>query len=431
MSMKKTYTMFCFLVALLSMTFPVSDAQGAGFGIFTQGASGLGQADAIIAHGDTPSAMFLNPALINQLPGTQLEAGTTLLMPSRKFTSSLTGNSFQAESEIFYPSTVFLTHRFSETVSAGIGIFSPFGLGTVWPDNGEGRYIATKSEMKTFNFNPVVSVKVTPDITFAVGADYVVLDAKLEKKVNLSALGLPDASQRFRTRGTNDGWGYNLGALIDLGKGVSAGASYRSGIPVDISGTVHHDLPAQAPAQLMALFPEATGKTTIKLPQQFNAGIAYRGLAPLTIEAGMRWEGWHSFKELRIDLDQPVAGNTFTVSPRNWKDTYSFMVGGKYDLNPKVALLAGYLYSGNPVPDDTFEPAIPDANVHLFCLGTDITYRNVKISVAYGYQKYQTRRKNNTIDDNPFDGVDNAAASAGGAYRSGINILAISLTYAF
>ena len=428
--MKKMNRLLWSMIVMAGVAWSGSDAFGSGFAIFTQGASELGQADANTAHGDAPSAMFLNPALISTFQGTQLEAGTTLLIPSREATSFFSGDSFETESKVFFPSTLFATHRFSDTISAGIGIFSPFGLGTDWPGNWEGRYIATKSDMKTLNFNPVVSVRVTPDITLAAGVDYLILDATLEKQVNLSSLGLPDAHQKFETTGTNDGWGYNFGALFDLGRGVSVGVAYRSSILVGITGEVHHDLPVASP-QLAALFPDATVKTSIRLPQQFNAGIAYKGLAPLTVEAGMRWEGWHSFKDLRIDLNPPVAGNSFSLSPRNWKDTYSFMVGGRYDLNRSVALLAGYLYSGNPVPDNTFEPAIPDANVQLFCAGAEATYNKVKFSVAYAYQKYQNRTKNNAIDDNPFDGAVNSATAVNGLYRSHINMVGVSVSYAF
>ncbi len=418
------------VIGILAVVSAASGAYASGFAIFTQGASELGQADANTAHGDMPSAMFLNPALINQFQGTQLEIGTTLLIPSRESTSSFSGDSFKTDSKVFFPSTFFATHRISDTVSAGIGIFSPFGLGTDWPGNWEGRYIATKSEMKTFNFNPVVSVRVTPHITLAAGVEYLILDATLEKQVNLSALGLPDAHQKFETGGTNDGWGYNLGALFDLGRDVSVGVAYRSSILVGIAGEVHHDLPVASP-QLAALFPDAAGKTSIRFPQQFNAGIAYKGFAPLTVEVGMRWEGWHSFKDLRINLDPPVAGNPYSLSPRNWKDTYSFMAGGRYDLNRNIALLAGYLYSGNPVPDDTFEPAIPDANVHLFCAGTEVHYGKLTFSAAYAYQKYQNRTKNNAIDDNPFDGTVNSATAVNGPYRSHINIVGLSMSYAF
>lgn len=402
--------------------FNTLDALSSGFAIYTQGASSLGQGAATIAHSDDPSAIFFNPALINKLEGTQIQLGTTLLFPNRKF-ESLSGKTFKTKSEVFYPSTLFITNKFNDKVSAGLGIFNPFGLGTKWPDDWEGRYIATNSEMQTYNINPVVSLQITPEIAVAAGLNFLLLDATLEKKINLPALyGFThDGGQKFK--GDGSGVGYNLGILIEPHKDISVGASYRSEIKVDVDGKVTHVLPEGDP---LVLFPNTAGKTEITLPQQVHAGIYYRGFYPLTLEAGLRWEGWSSFKELRINLDQPVANQTTSITPRNWKDTYSVNLGAKYQMNESVDLLAGYLYSGNPVPDSTFEPAIPDANTHLFTVGTSIKQKRFKIDLAYGYQKLQDRNKNNSIGD-PITG----GFRANGEYKSDLHMAGISLTYRF
>lgn len=407
-----------------------SNVYGSGFAVYTQGASALGQADAVIAHVDDPSAIFFNPALINKLEGTQIELGTTLLFPSHEFKSAATGNSFRTESEVFYPPTVFITHKFNDKISAGLGIFSPFGLGVNWGNSWEGRYIATDSEMITFNINPVVSYKVTPDFTFAAGVDFLLLDTTLKKSLNLSGLasavpslglpaGLPDGRQKFK--GDGHGVGYNFGILYDVNKDISFGASYRSEIKVDIDGDSTFTLPSPS---LGVLFPNTSGNSHITLPRVVQAGVAYKGFNRLTLETGMRWEGWSSFKELRINLDKPVLGSTTSITEKSWHDTYSANLGAKYQLNDTVALLAGYLYGGNPVPDKTFDPVVPDATTHLFTVGTNIKYKNMRIDLAYGYQLLEGRSKNNTVADplNPFN-------NANGRYNTDIHLFGISLTY--
>src|SRR3989338_2190461 len=132
MNQKKLWKYLAALVFVFLSFCTISNAFGSGFAIFTQGASALGQANAVIAHADDPSAIFFNPALINKLEGTQIELGKTLLFPSPEFKSAATGNSFRTESEVFYPPTVFVTYKFNDTISAGLGIFSPFGLGINW-----------------------------------------------------------------------------------------------------------------------------------------------------------------------------------------------------------------------------------------------------------------------------------------------------------
>ncbi len=145
----------------------------------------------------------------------------------------------------------------------------------------------------------------------------------------------------------------------------------------------------------------------------------------------VRWEGWSSYKELKLNLDQPVLGYTTLVTPKNWKDTYSFLFGAKYKLTDSLSILAGYLYSGNPIPDYTFEPTIPDANTHLFTTGISYKKKNFNFDIAYAYQKLQNRKKNNSIDDNPLDGILTPQTAANGTYKSALHMIGMSFTYKF
>ena len=409
---------------------------GSGFAIDTQGASSLAQGAATIAHTDYASAIFFNPALLNKLEGTQIEIGTTLFFPSIKFKSDITGKTFKIKTEIDYAETFFVTHKFNDKISAGIGVFNPFGLETAWPDDWEGRYIATKSELQTFNINPAVSYQITPYIAVSAGLDVLLLDAIMEKKINLSGLlgfPVPDGEQKLDGDGT--GLGYNLGILLEPHKDVAIGASYRSKIKVDVEGKVSHDIPHSIPSpyreEIQVALPNTSATTDIVLPQQAYIGVYYKGFDPLTFEIATRWEGWSSYDSFKIHFDKPVADSTSSVLGKNWKDTYSYNIGVKYQLNESVAFLAGYLYSENPVPDETFEPSVPDADAHQFSIGTDIKFNKLRLALAYAYQKWQGRNKHNAIDDNPNDGVFNSETSANGEYRSEVHVIGISLNYRF
>ncbi len=142
----------------------------------------------------------------------------------------------------------------------------------------------------------------------------------------------------------------------------------------------------------------------------------------------MRWEGWSSYDRLRIKFSNPILFQPQLDDPKNWKDTYSANIGAKYQLKDSMALLAGYLYSGNPVPDKTFEPSIPDANAHLFTLGTSIKHKKLKFDLAYGYQKLEDRKKENNITD-PITQLPDF--SANGRYKSHLHMIGVSLTYIF
>jgi long-chain fatty acid transport protein len=406
------YAKRIFSAVTLFFLLSATTASGSGFGIFTQGASALGQANAVVAGTEDPSTVFFNPALINKLPGTRFEIGTTLVYPDREFVSAATGERFTGESDIFFPSTFYLTHSFNEKLGFGFGFFNPFGLGTDWGETWEGRYLATKSEIKTYAFNPTMSYRVLPRVSLAAGVTYLYLDATLEKKLNLSGLGLPDGHQTFS--GDGDGYGYNFGLQADITNDISFGVSYRSKIDVDVDGDVTFGLPSPA---LASFFPNMRGRTELTLPQQLTAGLSYKPVERVRIEAGIRWEDWRSFEELRITVD----GQTVEQQAKNWKDTYAFNVGVRYKWSDTVALLAGYLYSENAVPDETFEPSVPDADTHLFTVGTDLTFGAFKLAASYGYQMMESRQKANMV----------GGGLANGSYESDLHLFGVSIGYRF
>jgi long-chain fatty acid transport protein len=87
---------------------------------------------------------------------------------------------------------------------------------------------------------------------------------------------------------------------------------------------------------------------------------------------------WSSFD----NLDVRLSNGAVLPFPQNWKDTYVWYAGTEYKwrrpaLFPswEVAARGGYWYSRTPVPDETFTPAVPDANNHTISVGLGIQCR--------------------------------------------------------
>jgi long-chain fatty acid transport protein len=439
--MKKLVLLWC------CMVLSAGSAWASGFGVFTQGASALGQANAVIARPVGPSSLYFNPALLNDVPGRQLEVGTTGVYADRKVRLD-SGGTEKGKGGWEFPSTLYYTQQINDTVAAGIGVFFPFGLSTEWDANYEGRYLGTYGDVFSININPAVSFRAKDKLSLAAGFNLLYLDANLKKKINQTAVyvitdqlrqisgeapldplegPLEDIGQRFE----GDGWGvgYNLGALYKLTDKVSIGATYRSHIDVTVDGDATF---SGVNDNLANLFPNTGGKADIRLPQQATAGVAVQALDNLTVEAGVRWEDWGSTKELRVNLDQRVFFENADVTERDWKSTWSYNIGGQYRLSETLALNAGYLYGKNAVPDHTFEPLIPDTDAHLFTLGTDLTFGAWTVSGAFGYEHHESRRKANTLGDLPGSLLAGQPVStANGVYQTDIYLLGLSLGYRF
>ncbi len=424
-------------------------ALAAGYGVFTQGASGLGQANAVVAHTTGPSSVYFNPALINDVPGTQVEVGTTAIYADREI-DLVSGGNEEADTEWNVPSTFYLTHELNEQLTAGLGVFFPFGLSNKWDEDYEGRYIGTEAELFTTNINPVISWRVNKRVSLAAGVSAIYLDSTLKSKVNQTAaylmlqnLGAPlpplaaplnDIEQKFE--GDDWGFGYNLGLLFKLTDTLSFGAAYRSEVEFDIDGA---DVKLTGVSPLLSsAFPNTKGDANVDLPQQAVAAVAAQLTENLVMEIGLRWEDWDSTDELRVELETPVFFQTSQTIPRDWQSTWTYNIGGQYQLTETMALNAGYLYGQNAVPGSTFEPLIPDSDAHLFCLGTDFSVGQWVVSGSFGYEYRETRDKENNIGDSLGSAVASGVAgesvvigTANGEYDTSIYLFALSVGYRF
>jgi len=397
-----------FMLFFFSLLTSAATTLASGFAVYTQDAEALGQANAATAHTDSPSTIFFNPALMNTLEGTRIEIGSTAISPNRRFNSDATGTDMKSEDEAHFPSSLYLTHTVTPTLSAGIGVFNPFGLGSKWPEHWEGRFITTESQLSTYTVNPVLSWQVNPRLALAAGIDYLYLDTCLKSHRMVGPL---EGCQAFS--GSGSAWGFNLALAIDLSPDWTLGVSYRSRFDVDIKGDLNLRVPT---------LPELNykGSTQITLPSQLTAGLAWQVTPQLTVELGVRWEEWSTFDQLALKLQgAPIAD---PLIPRKWDNAYGFNIGARYRLSDRWALMGGYLYEINPVPEETFEPAIPDADTHIVAFGVGWQQAHWKLAAACALQMERDRDKQNAI------GVP---AAASGVYEAVLPMLSLSVTYRF
>lgn len=439
--MKKTV----FITALFSLF--AGSAFASGFGVFTQGASGLGQANAVVAHPVGPSSLYFNPALLNDISGRQIEIGTTGIYADRTIQLD-SGSSEDSEDGWNFPSNFYYTHQVNEKLSTGFGLFFPFGMSTEWDDNYEGRYLGTSGEMTTLNINPVISYRLNDKLSVAVGFSLLYLNTTLEKKINQTAAytitdlqlsggvggalpaltgPLSDVDQHF----DGEGWGhgFNLGILYKPTDYISIGATYRSHIDIDVEGQATFN---NVDPLLTKVISDTDGNADVRLPAQATAGIAFTPDDALVIEIGVRWEGWSSTDELKVDLDYPVLGQTSEIVPRDWKSTWSYNLGGQYQINESFSISAGYLFGENAVPGSTFEPLIPDTDAHLFTLGVGWKTGAWTINGAFGYEHHDSRKKDNALGD-PLGSILAGAptGTASGTYEADIYLSSLSVVYQF
>ncbi|MDP2045297.1 MAG: outer membrane protein transport protein, partial [Deltaproteobacteria bacterium] len=234
-----------------------SGAWGAGFALVQQGTAAMGQGNAFVAEANDASAIFYNPAGLNQIKRAQVYQGSFFNYPDREFSGG--GQDSQTNHRIYRSLTAYVAIPVHERVVLGLGFFSPFGMGTAWPPTWAGRYITTFSSLHTYNLNPVVSVKVLDNLSLAAGFNVLWSQVRLKRKTPL-VLGGRAVDGEIELTGAGTGAGYNLGVHYEPWSGLKLGVAYRSKIEVNHIGSLNTGLPVPVPG------PNSEGRANIVYP---------------------------------------------------------------------------------------------------------------------------------------------------------------------
>jgi len=441
---KKVLMVTLSVVVLLSLN---PSANGAGFLIYEHGAAAMAMGGAFIGLANNPTAIFHNPAGLAWLDGTQISLGTTLITSK----SSLelpnwpdpTYQTVDQESQWFYPSTFYISHKFSDRITAGFGFFSPYGLGTKWPKDYPLKYIATKDDMKTFFFNPAVAIKLSEEFSLAFGVSYIraTLTFELVEHVDLAdaipglPIGLLAYDVPITLKASGNGWGLNAGAMYK-GENFSVGLNWRGGFKVKFDGDLDLDTSGvQIPApynQLIPAFPtEGTASTSFNFPQIFGLGFAFNLSQSVLFTADFHMVFWSCYDEFIVDVD--VLGFKDKIVEEHWENSMLFRGGLQYNLNESFSLRVGALYDQTPQPEKYMDPILPDANRWAVTGGFGYKTGSFVINVAYQYEVFSDRTSpNRSILPYQVEVFPGTFINLGeGTYSNIAHLIGISLGYNF
>ncbi len=407
-------------------------SHGAGFLIYEHGAAAMAMGGAFVALANNPSAVFHNPAGIAFLEGTQISLGTTLITSNTSLELTNLATTVDAVSQWFYPSNFYISHKMNDRVVVGFGFFSPYGLGTKWPEDYALRFIATEDDMKTFFFNPVVAVKLDENFSVSVGISYIYSTLELDR-VNLADLrALPGGDiydLPVTVKGNGDAFGLNAGVLY-RGDNFSLGFNWRGGFDLNFEGDLNMHLDKSnipVPFQAFVPFTEADISTTFHIPHILGFGAAFNLTESLIFTADVHYVLWSSFDEFVMEVDNPDPYPDETEEfPENWKDSYVLRGGFQYMVNENFALRAGFLYDKTPQPVETMDPLLPDANRWAVTGGFGYKSGNFVIDVAYQYEPFQDR-----TSENRSILVQSGINFGRGTYKTTAHLFGISIGFVF
>ena len=285
MSMKRWTT----VLGTATFLAAAAEAEGAGFGLYEQGARALGTAGAFTARADDPSAIFFNPAGIAQLDAKHLLLSPNVIYYKSEFSGVAPypgyGVEEETKGEYFPPFAAYYAQGIDKKVAAGVGVYSPYGLQVAWRDPASftGRAISTLSKITPFYIVP--SAAWAPSPSFRVGAGATIVLSKVELQRYLQAYNpIDDRTDDIGTieleSATNSGVGYNAGVQWWPGDARwKLGATYRSQVRIDYWGAADFEQIATGTPAFDAIVaagfpPDQRVDTHDRVP---GAGLARRG----------------------------------------------------------------------------------------------------------------------------------------------------------
>jgi len=389
--MNRMHRLFVLLMVIVSVVISAELSSASGFALYEASARGNALAGALVARADDPSARFFNPAGITQLPGLQVMGGATFIMPTMDVTTySPRAVTTSTSTNTWIPPHLYATYQATDKVWLGLGVFSPFGLGTEFPENWPGRYNSYKAIIQTIDINPNIAFKVNDKFSFALGRDLVWLDLDLKRKIP-SALftgGQDVGDIDGSLQGSSMGVGLNVALHGRPCDWLRLGLSYRSQTTVSVTGDATFVRPSAFSSSpiLSTLFNNTSGTGSITLPDELYLGAAFYPIKDFSVEVGAIWTHWATFNALTVSDDRaPYPGGSSTTDVKDWKNVWRPFIGFEYKATNWLDLRAGYAFDQEAINNQYADYLVPANNRHLFSVGPGFHWQNWSLDLSYTY----------------------------------------------
>ena len=356
-----------------------------GLRLASQDGFATARGEAFVATADNPSAIYYNPAGITQLTGHYLRGGvygiyfdSTFTPPGGRPNSGTTYHS--QDQQAAAPALFYAYSPQGRWWSLGLGAYAPYGGRISWPEETGFRTVALSSALTYLTLNPVVALKLGPQL--ALGAGLMVNVADLELEQGLRPAYLPPNTNFFRFKGDGLSVGYNLGLLWQPHPKVSLGACFRSHARVILDGRTEFEQ-----FTLGVPFTRRAAEAEFEFPLTAVFGISYRPTAKWNLEFNADYTQWSSFDATTIyqQGQLPLGWPQKPVVTLTWAPSWIYAVGGTRYFDSGWHVSAGYAFNQNSVPDAHYTPLAADLDRHFLCAGLGWKGRRFELDLAYQF----------------------------------------------
>lgn len=334
-----------FLIVLLSTKWVYPQ----GFKNPPVGSAALSQAGAFVAQSDDATATVYNPAGLIQIDNQQVITGATYIYSETKYS----GKNFSAEKK-FTPVLLpylFYGKKLGENTAFGLGVYSPYGQTLKWGLDSAAKWgylVPYYASMQTTQISFAMAFKFTTSLSGGMGVNF------FHSRVIQNSL-LP-SDQLLKMKAIGQTCAPSLGILYKHPK-YSIGLNYQAPFKINYSGKV----------RIPDTYQDSV-KAKIDFPSVINTGVAFYPNKKLKIEGDIEYIRFSNFKKLPIRVGELIS---YEIE-KNWKNVFDFYLGLEYKKSKNIKFRGGIGYIKSPVPEGTWDPALPDADRVAFSIGSEI-----------------------------------------------------------
>lgn len=400
------------------------------------GTRAVSMGGAFIGLADDFSLVYWNPAGAGFLKQTLFGANLTDLIPTSKYRVIIPPDtSIDARTRLsHYLSFMASYYRpLTDKLTAGIGIYTPSGLGANWrgenfQDMTAGVAYDWTSRVGMITMSPLIAWRVNDKFSLgaSININYGMFSLKRwagEANLGESPVDLGQYEE------TLHGWGVGatMGLLFRPSEGVSAGLTVKTPSTIKFKGTAEMILLDYAG------YPgESDIRRNIKWPWFVGGGVAFRPVENLILTADVQWTGWSSVKNLTTTYLDPfwnqMMSQTGGESIRlDWQNRWQVRFGLEYRLSPEIAIRAGYYSDPSPAPDYTMNVLLPSFDFQS--LNAGIGYNWKGLSLDWGLEYLFGKKRDVTFEELLIAGTLGQAMP--GIYQMHLVVPSVSVSYRF
>jgi long-chain fatty acid transport protein len=392
--MKKS--LFGLLIVSLVLTLAAGTAFAGAFRIPESSATAMGQGNAFAGQADDASAIQYNVGGLSQVEGSQILLGGTLVSLGTDFTAEnapFAGVKSSMEDKVHFPPYLFYANHIGESNWwIGLGINSPFGLSTEWNNSASfnqaglgaaGTPLVTETMLSIIKVAPVVTYKFSDSFSLGFGPEY--YNAFDVKYAGGSPFAAPDPNGNLNLEGDGDGWGATLGGLFTINEKWQVGLAWHSGVTLALEGDGTGIPTGNIPPPLGGTDPppysyDGKAKLDLNIPDTFVLGANFKATDKWSFNLDLDWTQWSDYKNLQFQQDD---GSNLANVIKNYDDSLAVRAGASYYLNERWTLRGGLLHEKTPVPEETYDPRLPDADSTGVTLGFGYDTGKFALNAAY------------------------------------------------